>query len=176
MTATTRSNLSPLERLGLTALIYAPFRIFFTANLLSNASWFIFSAALNTYILQLTGSAAEVGFASFIYSLPSALFMLHAGILTDRFGSKRLVSLSLFGGGLCILGVGILAISSAPLGILLAFAFLMGVMQTLGTPGFISIVNDLVPPRGISSAVALTFLGFNAVSYTHLTLPTKRIV
>jgi MFS family permease len=142
-------------------LVYAPFRIFFTANLLSNASWFIFSAALNTYILQLTHSAAEVGFASFIYSLPGALFMLHAGILTDRFGAKRLVAISLAGSGIATIGLGFLAIWSTPLTIILALAFGMGILQTLGSPGFISIVNDLVPARAISSAVALTFLGFN---------------
>jgi MFS family permease len=161
VTARAPSATHSLERLGLTALIYAPFRIFFTANLLSNASWFIFSAALNTYILQLTGSAAEVGFASFIYSLPGALFMLHAGILTDRFGAKRLVALSLAGSGVATIGLGLLAIGTTPLTIILALAFGMGVLQTLGSPGFISIVNDLVPARAISSAVALTFLGFN---------------
>ena len=37
----------------------------------------------------------------------------------------------------------------------------MSTFQTLGAPAFISIVNDLVPPRAISSGVALTFLGFN---------------
>lgn len=161
MTANVRSVTMSLERLGLTALVYAPFRIFFGANLLSNASWFMFSAALNTYILQLTGSAAEVGFASFIYSLPGALFMLHAGILTDRFGAKRLVAISLAGSGIATIGLGALAIWSTPLAIILALAFAMGVLQTLGSPGFISIVNDLVPPRAISSAVAMTFLGFN---------------
>ena len=161
VTAQARSVDESLERFGLTALVYAPFRVFFTANLASNASWFIFSAALNTYILQVTGSAGTVGFASFIYSLPSALFMLHAGILTDRFGARRMVALSLAGSGVTVLGIGVLAISSAALWILLAVAFAMGFIQTLGAPGFISIVNDLVPPRAISSAVALTFLGFN---------------
>ena len=150
-----------LERLGLTALVYAPFRIFFLANLASNASWFIFSAALNTYILQITGSAAEVGFASFIYSLPSALFMLHAGILTDRFGARPLVAISLAASGMACIALGTLAASTTPLGVILTVAFVMGVLQTLGSPAFISIVNDLVPVRAISSAVALTFLGFN---------------
>jgi MFS family permease len=161
MTTQTRPRALSLERLGLTALMFPPFRIFFVANLASNASWFIFSAALNTYILQLTGSAAEVGFASFIYSLPSALFMLHAGILTDRFGAKRLVAISLFTSGIATILLGFLAASATPLTVMLALAFVMGILQTLGSPGFISIVNDLVPTRAISSAVALTFLGFN---------------
>jgi MFS family permease len=161
VTADIRPARGVLDRLGLPALAFPPFRIFFLANLSSNASWFIFSASLNTYILQLTGSAADVGFASFIYSLPSALFMLHAGILTDRFGAKRLVALSLAAGGVATVGLGYLALIGTPLGIMLTVAFTMGVLQTLGSPGFISIVNDLVPARAISSAVALTFLGFN---------------
>jgi MFS family permease len=156
-----RSVGASLEKFGLTALVYPPFRIFFLANLASNASWFIFSAALNTYILQISGSAAEVGFASFIYSLPSALFMLHAGILTDRFGSKRLVAISLAASGVACVVLGGFATTSTPLSVILAIAFVMGILQTLGSPAFISIVNDLVPTRAISSAVALTFLGFN---------------
>jgi MFS family permease len=161
VTTRARSGALSLERLGFTALVYAPFRIFFVANLASNASWFIFSAALNTYILQITNSAGEVGFASFIYSLPSAIFMLHAGLLTDRFGARRLVAISLAGSGIATIGLGFLAQSVTPLNIILILAFVMGVLQTLGSPAFISIVNDLVPTRAISSAVALTFLGFN---------------
>ncbi len=150
-----------LERMGLTALQYPPFLTFLSANLVSNASWFIFGAALNTYILALTNNAAEVGFASFIYSLPYALFMLHAGLLIDRFGSKRLVVISLAGSGMVIILIGILAFNAWPLAILIALGFVMSSFQTLGSPAFISIVNDLVPPRAVSSAVALTFLGFN---------------
>src|SRR6476469_176349 len=61
VTADIRPARGALDRLGLPALPFPPFRIFFLANLSSNASWFIFSASLNTYILQLTGSAADVG-------------------------------------------------------------------------------------------------------------------
>ena len=150
-----------LERLGLTALGYPPFVTFFSANLTSNASWFIFGAALNTYIFQVTGSAAAVGLASFIYSLPFALFMLHAGLLADRFGSKRMVVLSLAGAGAAIIATGLLAIMGSPLWALVALGCVMSAFQTLGAPAFISIVNDLVPARAISSGVALTFLGFN---------------
>ena len=150
-----------LERFGLTALAYPPFVTFLSANLVSNGSWFIFSAALNTYILQVTGSAQDVGFASFVYSLPGALFMLHAGLLTDRFGAKRLVTISLAGSGVVILLIGGLAMQLAPLALLIGLGFVLGVFQTLGSPAFISIVNDLVPPKAVSSAVALTFLGFN---------------
>jgi MFS family permease len=150
-----------LERMGLTALGYPAFATFFTANLTANASWFIFGAALNTYILAVTGSAQTVGIASFLYSLPFALFMLHAGLLADRFGSKLLVVVSLVGAGSAIVATGLLGLAGWPLPVLIALGCVMSTFQTLGAPAFISIVNDLVPPRAISSGVALTFLGFN---------------
>ncbi len=152
---------SRLEGVGLTALGYPPFVTFLVANLTANASWFIFGAALNTYILAVTGSAQAVGVASFIYSLPFALFMLHAGLLSDRFGSKVLVALSLLGAGSAIVATGLLALAGVPLWVLVALGCVMSTFQTLGAPAFISIVNDLVPPRAVSSGVALTFLGFN---------------
>ena len=148
--------------MGLTALGYPPFVTFFVANLTSNASWFIFGAALNTYILARSpGRPRTVGIASFVYSLPFALFMLHAGLLADRFGSKSMVVLSLAGAGAAIVATGILALARWPLWVLVALGCVMSTFQTLGAPAFISIVNDLVPPRAISSGVALTFLGFN---------------
>jgi len=147
--------------MGLTALGYPPFVTFLVANLTSNASWFIFGAALNTYILAITDSAQDVGIASFIYSLPFAVFMLHAGLLADRFGSKVMVVLSLAGAGMAIIATGLGALAAWPLWVLVALGCVMSTFQTLGAPAFISIVNDLVPPRAVSSGVALTFLGFN---------------
>ena len=162
MTSPTHEPLQgALERMGLTALGYPPFVTFLVANLTSNASWFIFGAALNTYILAVSGSAQTVGVASFLYSLPFAIFMLHAGLLADRFGSKVLVVLSLAGAGSAIVATGLLALAGWPLWVLIALGCVMSTFQTLGAPAFISIVNDLVPPRALSSGVALTFLGFN---------------
>ncbi len=147
--------------MGLTALGYPPFVTFLAANLTANASWFIFGAALNTYILAVTGSAQAVGVSSFLYSLPFAVFMLHAGLLADRFGSKVLVVLSLLGAGSAIVATGLLALAGFPIWVLVGLGVVMSTFQTLGAPAFISIVNDLVPPRAVSSGVALTFLGFN---------------
>ena len=60
-----------------------------------------------------------------------------------------------------IIATGLLALTGSPLWALVALGCVMSAFQTLGAPAFISIVNDLVPPRAISSGVALTFLGFN---------------
>jgi MFS family permease len=151
-----------LERLGFTALTYGPFRAFFGANLVTNASWFVYNAAFGWLVLQISGSAATVGFAAFISGLPFLLLTLYAGLLTDRFGARPLVAISfaLTGSLMFVLGV-IALVPDAPLGLVIGIAFVAGMTQTLGGPGYIAIVSDLVPARAVSSGVALTFLGFN---------------
>ena len=151
------------QRLGLDALGYGPFRTFFGASLVSNTASFVLSAGLSWTVLESTGSAASVGLVGFLYALPFALFTLHAGLLTDRFGSRRMVGVSLVGGGIVTLVLGALAlVFPVPLLVLGVLALAIGAVSVLGSPGGISIVNDLVPRSVVPSAVALIFLDVNA--------------
>ena len=146
----------------MSAFAYPPFRVYVLASFASNSSMFMFAAGLGWYILGLTGSAGSVGLASFVYSLPFALFMLHAGLLTDRFGARSLVALSLFVAGLSTVGLAILVLlGSFPLLTIFLVTFGIGTILTVGAPGTISIVNDLVPPAAVPSAVSLVFLSIN---------------
>jgi MFS family permease len=151
-----------LDRLGLPALSYGPFRVFFTSSLLANVGIFLFMAAYGWFIQTETGSAAMVGLGSAIMGLPWLLLMLHAGMLTDRLGARRLIAGSFLGGGLVMALVAFVALLPDPsVPVVLGAAFLMGILMTLGAPGSISIVGDLVPPAAVSSAVGLNFLLIN---------------
>ena len=78
-----------LERVGLTALAYPPFVTFLAREPDVERVVVRLRARRSTRTSSpVTGSAQDVGFASFVYSLPGALFMLHAGLLTDRYGAK----------------------------------------------------------------------------------------
>ena len=146
----------------MSAIAYPPFRVYVLAGFASNSSIFMLGAGLGWYVLGVTGSAGSVGFASFLFSLPFGLFMLHAGLLTDRHGARPLVAASLFLAGVATLGLGALVLGgSAPLMAIYGLTFGVGTLLTLGGPGTISIVNDLVPPAAVSSAVAFTFLAIN---------------
>jgi MFS family permease len=151
-----------LDRLGLPALAYGQYRIFFASNLVANCGIFVFMAAFGWFIQEETGSAAMVGLASAIMGLPWLLLMLHAGMLTDRLGAGRLLTVSLIGGGLVMALVGIVALMPGPsVAVVLAAAAATGVMMTIGAPGSVSIVTELVPPAAVSSAVGLNFLLLN---------------
>jgi len=158
-----------LERLGWNALSYRPFLTFFLANFAGNSSWFVFNAGFGWLVLSLTrsasqpdGSPAVVGLAYFINGLPFLLMTLHAGLLTDRVGARPLVALSFGLTGTVMILMGLVAlVTSAPLWVILGLAFVSGATMTLGAPGYVSIVNDLVPPGAVSSGVALNFLGIS---------------
>jgi MFS family permease len=151
-----------LDRLGLPAFSYGPFRVFFASSLFANIGIFLFMAAYGWFIQVETGSAAMVGLGSAIMGLPWLLLMLHAGMLTDRLGARRLIAGSFLGGGLVMALVAFVALLPEPsVPIVLGAAFLMGILMTLGAPGSISIVGDLVPPAAVSSAVGLNFLLIN---------------
>ena len=58
--------------------------------------------------------------------------------------------------------MGVLAVAlSVPLWLIIGLAFVSGATMTIGAPGYVSIVNDLVPPGAVSSGVALNFLGIS---------------
>ena len=151
-----------LDRFGFNALAFKPFRTFFLANFVGNSSWFVFNAGFGWLVLVLTDSAATVGLAFFVSGLPAMLFTLHAGLLTDRFGARPLVAISFLSTGLVMIAFGLLALTiDMPLWLILLFALAQGTAMTLGAPGYVSIVNDLVPPGAVSSAVALNFVGIS---------------
>ena len=151
------------QRAGLDALAYRPFRTFFGASLVSNTASFVLSAGLSWTVLETTGSAASVGFVGFLYALPFALFTLHAGLFTDRFGSRRMVGVSLLGSGVVTLLLGALVLGvGLPMLAIGVLAFGIGCVSVIGSPAGISIVNDLVPRSAVPSAVALIFLDVNA--------------
>jgi len=151
-----------LDRIGMPALGYAPFRRFFTANLLANTGIFLFQAAFGWFIQVHTGSAAMVGLGSAIMGLPWLLLMLHAGMLTDRLGARKLVAWSFVGGGIVMVFVAVVALLPDPsVALLLGVVFGMGVAMAIGAPGSVSIVPELVPPAAVSSAVGLNFLLLN---------------
>ncbi len=154
---------SRLDRAGLSALDYGPFRLFFGSMLASTSANFMYFAALGWYVLKVTNSAAAVGLVFTATGLPVLLLSAYAGVLTDRLGSRMMLLLSF--GTMLLLTVAQAAgaaagVDSFALIALLALGF--GVAQTIGAPASVAIVTELVPPPAVSSATALNFLHMNA--------------
>lgn len=153
---------SRLDRVGWTALAYQPFRLFLGAMLASTTGNFVYYAALGWYVLEVTGSAAAVGFAFTMSGLPILVLTAHAGVLTDRLGARRMLLLSLIAMAIATIAQAALAVSGAPpYAVVVALALGLGIAQTIGAPASVAIVTELVPPNAVSSATVLNFLHMN---------------
>ena len=153
---------SRLDRVGWTALGYGPFRYFITAMLASTSGNFVYYAALGWYVLELTGSAAEVGFVFTASGLPILVATVHAGVLTDRLGARRMLLISLAGMAVVAVSQAAFALGGAPsYPLVVALALGLGIAQTIGAPASVAIVTELVPPPAVSSATVLNFLHMN---------------
>lgn len=158
-----RTTESRLERVGWSALRYAPYRLFLGSMLSFSSGGFVMFSALGWYVLQLTGSAAAVGVAFSAYGLPALLLTAHAGVFTDRLGPRRMLVISLTGiAAIAAILALVAATGSPPYLLIVALAFVLGIAQAIGTPASVAIVSDLVPPSALSSAVTLNFLHMNA--------------
>ena len=134
-----------LDRVGWSALRFAPFRAFIGSMLLSTTGNFIFIAALGWYVVEVTGSAAAVGLSFTVFGISTLLFTAQAGVLTDRFGSRTMMTISVTGMGIAGLVIAALAlVPHPPFPLVLLLAFLMGFAQTIGAPAALAIVSALV--------------------------------
>jgi MFS family permease len=80
---TIRDRLGPLRE--------RPFRLLFTARTISDAGSNIATVAYAFAILDLTGSASDLGFAFVARTLPILAFILLGGVLADRLPRRRMM-------------------------------------------------------------------------------------
>ena len=157
-----RTGASRLDRVGWTALGYGPFRRFLVAMLASTSGSFLYFAALGWYVLEITGSAAAVGFAFTASGLPILILTAHAGVFTDRLGARRMLLISLVAlAGVAVVQAFVSASGAPTYALVVVLALGFGFAQTVGAPASMAIVTELVPPGAVSSATALNFLHMN---------------
>ena len=173
---------------------HADFRTLWAATLVSNFGGLVQQVGAAWMMTQLTDSATLIALVAASNTLPIMLLALMSGALADMFDRKSLL----------LAAQVLMATVSALLAIvawqgwlnpwsLLGFTFLIGAGQALYNPPWQASMGDLVPREDLPAAVTLNSVGFNlmrsvgpaagglivaafgAVSYTHLTLPTKKI-
>jgi MFS family permease len=151
-----------VDRFGWSALRHRPFQVFFLAMFAVNSGGFVYVTALGWFVLSLTGSPGAVGLAYTANGVPQLLLTMHAGLLTDRLGARRLVAIGIGAAGAGMASLGVVAlVPGAPFELVLLGAALSGGGYALAGPGSMSIVSDLVPAEAMSSAVALNWLQQN---------------
>jgi MFS family permease len=87
--STTSPSAAEAQRL----LKHSPFLVFFTTRTLSRFATQIATVAIGWQIYDLTRSAFNLGMAGLVQFLPTALFVLVAGHIADRYDRKRVMQI-----------------------------------------------------------------------------------
>ena len=138
------------------------FAVLWAATILGNIGSFMRDVASSWLVTDLAAGPAAVSMIQAAATLPIFLLAIPAGVLSDILDRRRfLIAIQLL---LASVSLTLMALSHFQLltiEALIGLTFLGGVGAALMAPTWQSIVPELVPPRDLKGAVALSSLGIN---------------
>ena len=142
------------------------FRILFAAECVSVLGDALWPVALAFAVLDLTGSASDLGLVLLANLVPRIVFLLVGGVWADRLSPQRMMVASHIGRCATQGAQGYLLVSGhATIGTLVALQVARGTGSAFYRPAATGVVPRLVPLDELQSANALLWLANNASSF-----------
>ena len=139
------------------------YRLFFLGQVVSVTGTWMQNVALAWFVIELTHSPVAVGILAFCRFLPFTAFGLVAGVLADRFDTRRLVmSTQLFAMAVSVVLALLAVTGTAELWHVYVLAALSGSALVFDHPGRQSLTFQMVGRDELPNAVALNASLFNA--------------
>jgi MFS family permease len=139
------------------------YRLFFTGQLVSLAGSWMQNIALAWLVIQLSGSPLAIGILAFCRFLPFTVLGLFAGVVVDRFDTRKLVMTTQAAAMIISAVLAVVSLTgTATLPIVFALAAVSGIAFAFDAPARQALTFQLVGPRELPNAVALNSGMFNA--------------
>ncbi len=148
--------------LALALLRDRKYRTYWIALFFSQLGTWMQAATQGWLVLELTGSAERLGLVVALQFLPSLLFSIPAGVLSDRYSRRNLLFITQ--GGMAVLAFGMFALIVTGLvryEYVLVFAFLYGMFNAMDLPVRQAFTVELAGKDRYPGAIALNAFGFN---------------
>lgn len=138
------------------------YRKFFAGQAISLIGTWIQSVAMAWLILEISGSAASIGYAVALQFLPVLLFGPYGGVVVDRADKRRLLvtTQSLAGIQAALLAVLVLT-HHASLVLVLVLSLFLGFIYVFDMPARSAFVREMVDPGLVRNAVSLNSVVIN---------------
>jgi MFS family permease len=138
------------------------FRVFFVGQVVSLAGSWMQNIALAWLVLELSGSPLAVGALAFARFLPFTVFALLAGVVVDRFDTRRFVIGTQLAQLVVSIALAVVTLTgTATLPVVYFLAALGGLALAFDAPGRQSLTYEMVGPSSLPNAVALNAGLFN---------------
>lgn len=139
------------------------YRLFFGGQIVSLAGTWMQNIALAWLVIELSGSALAVGALAFCRFAPFLALGLVAGVLIDRFDTRRLLVATQATAMLVSIALAVVTLTgAASLPLVYALAALGGLVLVFDAPGRQTLTFQMVGPSELQNAVALNSGLFNA--------------
>jgi MFS family permease len=146
----------------LPALRHRDFRLFWFGQLISLTGTWVQSIAQQWLVLELTGSAFQLGLVTTVQFTPLLLLSLVGGAVTDRLPKRNLLLATQVIAGMLALTLGILIQTGlVRYWMVLLMAGLLGTVNAFYVPARQAFVPELVEKEDLLNAVALNSTIFN---------------
>ncbi|MFD3515323.1 MFS transporter [Streptomyces sp. NPDC058657] len=139
------------------------FRLFAAGQLVSVAGTWMMIVAQDWLVLSLTDdSAVALGVVTALQFTPLLLFTLYGGRLADRYDKRLLLTVANLVSAALALGLAVLELTGGTrLWHIHLFAFALGTVNAVEVPARMAFVSELVGPRLLPNASALSAAYFN---------------
>ena len=141
------------------ALRQRPFALLWSGQTISRFGDSLYRIALVWWVLEKTGSAAQMGLVTFFSLTPTILFLLIGGVAVDRFPRRLIMLLSDIFSGLVVAAVAVLAYAQyLEVWHIYLASLLFGFVEAFFFPAYAAIVPEITPAAALPSANSLTDL------------------
>lgn len=139
------------------------YRLFFAGQVVSVAGTWMQNIALAWLVIELSGSPLAVGALAFCRFVPFLLLGLAAGVVVDRFDTRRLLIATQGAAMLVSVALAVVTLAGwATLPVVYALAALGGLVLVFDAPGRQTLTFQMVGQSELQNAVALNSGLFNA--------------
>lgn len=138
------------------------FRRYFPGQVVSMVGTWIQMVAQGWLVLELTGSAFDVGLAAAASTLPTLFLSLYGGVLVDRYPRRRILFWTQSSAMVLAFILGFFALAgTVTMPIILVLSFLLGCVNALNVPALQAFLSEMVEREHLSSAIALNSAIYN---------------
>lgn len=145
------------------ALKHKSYRYYFSGQLVSLIGTWLQTVTLGWLVFQMTRSPFLVGFITAVQFLPMLIFTIVGGVIADRVDKRKLLLITQI--SFCFLAttLGVLTVLGfANIWVIGIFAFLLGIVNAIDTPGRQSFIIEMVGREHLYSAITLNIGSFNS--------------
>ena len=136
-----------------------PFALLWSGQTISRFGDGLFAIALSWWVLEKTGSAADMGLVQIFTILPKLIFLLIGGVMADRLPRLRVMLASDGSRGLLLVIVAVLAVTQhLEIWVVYGASLVFGFVDAFFQPAYAAVMPDVVPKELLPGANSLTAL------------------